>query len=298
MRFCRLPFGINASPFLLAISIKHGVRQQKGFSEAIMKELESNLYVDNVMMTDVSTDSLIEKYSTCKRIFLNMSMNLRQFITNDEECNKNINKEDLSKARYPKILGIPWNPREDTMSLRCKLRYSENPTKRKVLQAVHLTFDPLGYLTPLLLPAKVFLQELWKREYSWDDPLSAEDDRDWKAICENATSYVTTISRSMTKSYEDNRYEINTCVDASNRSYAAVVYLRIIDQQGNITSSLVMARQRLAPLKEKGKTLTIPRLELLALLIGTRLSDFVLKEIGLPITEVRIYSDSKVALQW
>ncbi|VDO47284.1 unnamed protein product [Haemonchus placei] len=55
-----------------------------------------------------------------------------------------------------------------------------------------------------------------------------------------------------------------------------------------------MARQRLAP--TKNKSIAIPRLELLALLIGTRLIKFILKEIKLKISTINIYSDSQVAL--
>ncbi|VDO05858.1 unnamed protein product [Haemonchus placei] len=57
-------------------------------------------------------------------------------------------------------------------------------------------------------------------------------------------------------------------------------------------------KRKLKPLKEKGKHLTIPRLELLALLIGVRLTNFVFKEISLNIGNIRIYSDSQIALHW
>ncbi|KAK6031438.1 hypothetical protein OSTOST_02411 [Ostertagia ostertagi] len=66
--------------------------------------------------------------------------------------------------------------------------------------------------------------------------------------------------------YESTQYELHTFVDASARAYATVAYLRLISHQGKITSAIVMARQRLAPIH--AKTMTIPRLELLALLIG------------------------------
>ncbi|KAK6029643.1 hypothetical protein OSTOST_04244 [Ostertagia ostertagi] len=69
LRFCRLPFGINASPFLLGISIQYGIEQQKHQDDTITQRLIENLYVDNVLMLDYSTESLLATYHACKNIF-------------------------------------------------------------------------------------------------------------------------------------------------------------------------------------------------------------------------------------
>ncbi|VDL64499.1 unnamed protein product [Nippostrongylus brasiliensis] len=228
-------------------------------------------------MTDVSTNSLVEKYHACKTVFKNMSTNLRQFLTNDIECKKQIQSKDLAKSCSVKIFGISWDPESDFYSIPCKLCYSENPTKRKVLKVAHSNFDP----------------------HAWDDPLSPSHDATWRAICENAKGFIVTFPRAITASGEDDRYELHAFVDASIRAFAAVVYLRSIDKHGTVRSSLLMARQRLAPINSQTKTLIVPRLELLALLIGARLTSFVMEELQLKLERIRIYySDSKVALHW
>ncbi|VDO85063.1 unnamed protein product, partial [Haemonchus placei] len=192
-----------------------------------------NLYVDNVLLTDDSTQSLIEKYKSLKQVFNNMSMNLRQFITNDDYCNKSIALKDLSTSKSIKILGIPWNHQKDTFHLKCKLRHSSTLTKRKVLQATHSTFDPLGLLIPLLLPAKFFLQDLWKGNYKWDEELPPKLKCEWQSICENAAGFETTVPRALTDLTTNNRYEIHTFVDASIRAFAAVAYLRTINEDAD-----------------------------------------------------------------
>ena len=53
--------------------------------------------------------------------------------------------------------------------------------------------------------------------------------------------------------------QIHGFSDASERAYAAVVYLRSVYRSGNISVSLVASKTRVAPLKKQ----TIPRLELL-----------------------------------
>ncbi|KAK6031439.1 hypothetical protein OSTOST_02412 [Ostertagia ostertagi] len=75
--------------------------QQKQQNTTITQRLVENLYVDNVLMLDNSTHSL-QTYHTCKKIFANMSMNLRHFITNDEICNKSIGEKDKLPQHQPK----------------------------------------------------------------------------------------------------------------------------------------------------------------------------------------------------
>ena len=58
------------------------------------------------------------------------------------------------------------------------------------------------------------------------------------------------------------------------------------------TSALVMAKSRVAPLK----TLTLPLLELMAAVIGSRLAKHVQKE--LQIDHVTLWSDSQIVLHW
>ncbi|RCN47736.1 hypothetical protein ANCCAN_06200 [Ancylostoma caninum] len=97
---------------------------------------------------------------------------------------------------------------------------------------------------------------------------------------------------------QGDEHEMHTLVDASIRSLAAAVYMCTFNSPLEIKSSLLMARQKLSPLKDKTTNLTIPRLELTVLLIGIRLTAFILKEISILVKTIRIYSDSQAVLHW
>lgn len=58
-----------------------------------------------------------------------------------------------------------------------------------------------------------------------------------------------------------------------------------------------MAKSRLIPLKEKAD-LKIPKLKLLAAVIGSRLTSYVSKTLSLKITDQILWSDSEIVLSW
>ena len=89
--------------------------------------------------------------------------------------------------------------------------------------------------------------------------------------------------------------------DASMVCYATTVYLRIVNGI-DIQTNLIFSRVRLVP-TGKGKSkqvkkLTIPRLELLAVLIGTRAANFFATELRMTISETIIWTDSQCVLHW
>lgn len=101
------------------------------------------------------------------------------------------------------------------------------------------------------------------------------------------------IPRWFGKSIDSNGCSIHTLCDGSIQDYGAVIYLRV-ERQGKVEVQLSAARSRGAPLKK----MTIPRLELLATTVGTRLTETVVK--GMNWTDIPVFyrTDSTTVLGW
>ena len=56
------------------------------------------------------------------------------------------------------------------------------PTKRKVLKVIGKIFDPLDLVAPVLFYGKVFIQELWEEELTWDEPLPEMLSKKWSNL--------------------------------------------------------------------------------------------------------------------
>ncbi|KAF8778464.1 hypothetical protein HNY73_015185 [Argiope bruennichi] len=76
--------------------------------------------------------------------------------------------------------------------------------------------------------------------------------------------------------------------------FAAVVYVSVHTKNGNKNCHLLCSKSRVAPLK----TLSIPRLELSACLLLSKLVNKVVAALKSDLQEITLFSDSTIALSW
>ena len=86
---------------------------------------------------------------------------------------------------------------------------------------------------------------------------------------------------------------LHVFADASEQAYGVFAYLRL-QMKSNILVSLVMAKSRVAPLNY----VTIPRLELCAALMATRLAATITSELRIKIQSTTFHTDSMTVLRW
>ena len=76
-KFCRVPFGLISSPFLLGATIESHL---ESYESEVATKLKNDIYVDNVITGADSVESAIQVYREAKSIFKEASMNLREWI--------------------------------------------------------------------------------------------------------------------------------------------------------------------------------------------------------------------------
>lgn len=293
-RYTRVPFGIKSSPYLLAISILFSMRLYE--SPEVVKEVETSMYVDNLLTGANSSQEALAKYRRYKAAFSHINMNLREFMVNDKATMELFDPEDrMEDKSVIKLLGTWWDLEADTISVKVGLTIKGTVTKRSVLRAVAANFDPIGISIPVLIEPKAFLQSLWKSEknYKWDTELIEEDLERWREI-EFLYGPQKTISVPRIASIRENEFSEASChvfSDASCKAFAAVAYL----QQGLQIPQLYFAKNRLNPMKLKG---TIPKFELLSVLCAINLVKFLRSEIQFVWKEINLFSDSMIAISW
>ena len=169
------------------------------------------------------------------------------------------------------------------------------PTKRNILSITSSIFDPLGFLVPFIVNAKILLQEIWRTKCDWDDPVSASLQDSWKVWLKQLPDLS---SIQIQRCYNGNEKivekELHVFCDASELAYAAAAYIRTKNHEGKIDCNLILAKSRVAPLKK----LTLPRLELQGAVLATRMTTFLKDETKLEFKSIRLWSDSMTVLQY
>ncbi|GBP51952.1 hypothetical protein EVAR_80047_1 [Eumeta japonica] len=201
-----------------------------------------------------------------------------------------------------RVLGLNWNSDRDELTFNLNLARlphdimnSERPTKRQVLKIVMSLFDPLGLASPVTTKAKQLLQEIWRRGTGWDDEIDqdlATQWNDWKSQLINLKNEK--IPRCYLRYTDATTLQLHTFVDASETAYAAALYWRATDSRGHVSTSLIIAKSRVAPLK----ITSIPRLELQAAVMGTRMATTVIEEHDRKPNTKFYWTDSKTVLTW
>ncbi|XP_044570437.1 uncharacterized protein LOC123257066 [Drosophila ananassae] len=170
---------------------------------------------------------------------------------------KRIKSEDnTDSSQSPvKVLGLHWHPGEDTLAYNVNLSKDPRCTKRQVLSDV----SPNNWLK-------------------------------WRADLDNL--HKLQIPR-LVKS-DKQRIELHGFSDASTKAYSAVVYSRVVNDDGTISVAILAAKTRVAPLKQQ----SLPRLELCGALLLSQLLQSI--KAGLMNNDVTIYawSDSTIVLSW
>ena len=138
----------------------------------------------------------------------------------------------------------------------------EKPTTRRtILLIVFSLFDPLGFVAPFVMKAKLLMQTLCRIKLGWDNVLDEQHKTQWLLWIEDLPKFQ---EIQINRCFKPENFgevrdaQLHCFSDGSRAGYGAVVYLRLVDDRKKIHCVFVIGKARLAPIRE----ITIPRLEL------------------------------------
>ncbi|RUA04970.1 MAG: hypothetical protein DSY43_05555 [Gammaproteobacteria bacterium] len=304
----RITFGVVSSPFEAIATVQHHATVNKDEFPRAAKEIKENMYVDDLLSGEEDIEKAYVLHKDLYALMKNGGFELVKWYTNSKELLDLIEPElrgpttlvPLSKEEEPlKALGISWNTKDDTFLFNQGeklVQAQDEGTKRSLISIASKLFDPLGFLGPFTIRANILFQELWSKGIQWDESLDEEINTEWLKWKEElkALKELQVPRCFYTELDKVTEVELHGFCDASTKAYGAAVYIRCKDNKGSTTTQLVMAKSKVAPTKR----ITLPRLELLAAYILSKLMKFVLESITIKIQDVMCWSDSQVTLAW
>ncbi|UYV76813.1 hypothetical protein LAZ67_14002088 [Cordylochernes scorpioides] len=206
------------------------------------------------------------------------------------------NEPGITEQDPASILGMKWHLQTDTIAINVQslknIDEEKSITKRSILSACHRIFDPIQFTCPAAIKIKKMVQDAWKENKSWDEPLN-EDRRVEFIKWRKQALELDQIKIPRWILPIKGRTTLHVFCDASAIAYATVIFMRI-ENASVIVVRFVEARNRLATIKR----ITIPRLELLACLIGARLLVHGLENLEESPEKIQCWTDSSPALYW
>ncbi|XP_008212030.1 uncharacterized protein LOC103317082 [Nasonia vitripennis] len=184
------------------------------------------------------------------------------------------------------ILGLKWVPPSDSFCFEVTLPASSKVvTKRVILSEISKSFDLLGWLSPVLVRAKLMLQDLWIQSVDWGIPLTGDLLDQWQLLREQLPELAQIRIPRWFGSSAQTAWELHRFLDASQRAFVATAYMVVPGEK----STLIMSKTKVLPIK----TESLPRLELCGAVFLTRLFKHLLDGVLLKPVAVYCWTDSK-----
>ncbi|XP_046426001.1 uncharacterized protein LOC124182586 [Neodiprion fabricii] len=295
-------FGLSASPFL-AIRSLHQLAMDEAEQFPLAADiLRRDLYVDDLLKGAPTLEEATRIRDEIIALLHRGKFNLRQCASNSTELlcgltDQSINLQlQSSDDKTLKTLGIYWNSQQDAIIYTVKkMAIPNKTTKRIILSEVAKIFDPLGLLQPVIVTAKLIMQQLWKLELAWDETLPANIHTAWVDFSSHLSELHNLTFRRKILSSNSEQIQLHGFCDASEKAYGACIYLRSTNSSGEVYSQLVCAKSRVAPMK---KVQTIPRLELCAAKLLTTLYKTVMEALNVRMDRSIFWTDSTIVQHW
>ena len=300
-------FGAVCSPSCATYALmRTALDNADKFPKDAVNEVLRSFYVDDFLTSSEDDHSAVELARNVSAILASGGFRLTKWVctsknvleaTDDGATEINRDLEDSPTSR---VLGVHWQVSNDRLTFRKKQNFPSNllNTKRSLLSLVCTIFDPLGVLAPYIIRSRILVQSLWSAGLGWDEPIGDETLKIWS----NWISKIDEIENlNLPRKYWPvdfipSKTALHVFCDSSERAYAAVCYLRVESTSGQVHTSFIMSRSRVAPSGKK--SISLPRLELQAAVLAVRLANTVQEEIDLKFESVQFWSDSNIVLQY
>ena len=292
-------YGLTDSPFKALRCIRQlCIDNHKKYPLAV-HALKYHSYVDDVISGHNDISSATQLKQELIDILASASFKVKKWSSNSPELLSSIEEQDVEKLIIfsddsvgIKILGLIWNPHKDVFSYQVQ-PFEGTVTKRSVLSYIARIFDCNGFLAPVVLKAKLFIQQFWRKGYNWNDEIPDPLNTQWLTfVSEFPLLSQITIPRKIF--FPSAEFRLVGVCDASNNAMACSVYIHVT-LENECQTFLLRSKTKVAPLKP----ITIPRAELVAALLLAKLIKSIMCDgFTFKIKQIFYFTDSEIVLAW
>ena len=299
-------FGCSCSPAIANFALKYCASSYVS-DETLnnsVEYLQHSFYVDDGVHSVDSPEEAIETLSGAIKILKKHNVRLHKIVGNNQQVMDYFPSSEIASAseKETRVLGVCWNTTDDNFSIESPTSLKPY-TRRGILSFNKSFYDPIGFMSPLLLTGRIFQRKVLTPEkdssdtphqINWDEELPLVYKPEWDALTANLNSVNTfKVNRSFYPcNFKPEHQDMHIFSDASDMAIGYAVYIRSIDKDGHIIVNLVTASSKVSP----RCATSIPRLELCAAVEAACASSRILEDLRVKPNHVSFYTDSNIVL--
>ncbi|XP_058128652.1 uncharacterized protein LOC131292908 [Anopheles ziemanni] len=304
-------YGTACAPFL-AIRTLFKIFEDEGHQFPMASRCANDFYVDDILSGAATIEEAGNMVKELSELLSMGGFGLRKWASNEPEALAAITPEHIAKAGNYEFgteptgtvstLGLSWNTSSAVLSVQVRLppQIETLRTKRQVSGCLAKVYDPLGFLDPVKMKAKLLLQRIVTlkdakgKRWDWDDVLPEGLFAEWMAFFPQLTALSKIEVPRPVVTDSSMEKQVHIFCDASERGYGACCYIRCQKVGEKATVNFFISKSKLVSLKQK---ITIARLELCAALLGSNIYRLVKKVLpeGAP---AFLWTDSMTVWHW
>ena len=251
-RMTPVMFGVSTSSFAANMSVKQNALDFALDYPQAVDAVEKSFYIDDGLTGADSVEEATKLQGQLLDLFSRGGFLLCKWNSSESTVLQHIPPE-LREPQpmlqipnpdvYTKTLGFEWNTNMDHFHLTvAELPPLQNITKRVLVS------DVLEWFSPAIIKVKILLQQLWELKIDPLPPMIHDAWLHWRSELKLLSD------KHIPHCYFPKEahilaVELHGFCDASERAYAGVVYLRVIDSDGGVQLSLVTSKTKVAPIK-------------------------------------------------
>ena len=312
----RVTFGDKPSGAIATIAMRETAERSKDTHPRECDIIKRDSYVDDILSSRNKISEVVNITKGIDTVLEKGDFVIKHWVTNADLTEvPEMEKLNIVISEEEKVLGIWWDLKSDYLFLKAKVdftkvRYGKTTgttyssigdtfpkhlTRRMVLSQVAKLFDPLGFLVPFLLKAKLLMRKSFDNSTGcsskWDEQLSDERYQEWRKFFKELLSVENTnFPRCLRPKDVIGEPMLIVFSDGSKEAFGACAYIRWKVGKDRFWVRLISAKNRIAP----ARVISIPRMELCGAVIGVRLRQLIEEEQSLEFASIMHIIDSTI----
>ncbi|XP_073950826.1 uncharacterized protein isoform X1 [Choristoneura fumiferana] len=239
IRLDTVTYGLKSSSYLATRCLEELASKHERNLPLASFIIRNCTYVDDILFSDNKLDNVLEAKSQLRELLSLGGFHTHKWSSNSSDVlvdtpltEQHFDEIELKEENCSlKALGLHIVMKEDQFRMSCPDSYDPSRvTKRDILSYISKFYDPMGFVSPIIVHAKAIMQKIWSAGIDWNAVPPDDIKKEWLEFASSlAVMPPIYIKRNIHVSDSDIVELIGFADASSSTAYGCCAYLRVTD---------------------------------------------------------------------